>query len=179
MRQSRNKTDVLSWVLRVLLIVFGLIFVFHWFSFTEMSHRMFAKRVQQAILHEDERLQQSKADFMASFNQVPIPIEQGVYVFLKDSLVYWNNNLVEPKLLRKRIDAPCDTIVNLNTGDFLLSSCPNGPYTFYFFSLLNTTYPVENKYFSNRFLPFWGYHRVNFLKSAIPPICRFCRFVAC
>lgn len=162
MRQSRNKTDVLSWVLRVLLIVFGLIFVFHWFSFTEMSHRMFAKRVQQAILHEDERLQQSKADFMASFNQVPIPIEQGVYVFLKDSLVYWNNNLVEPKLLRKRIDAPCDTIVNLNTGDFLLSSCPNGPYTFYFFSLLNTTYPVENKYFSNRFLPFWGYHRVNF-----------------
>lgn len=162
MRRSQNKSDVLSWVLSTLLVVVGLFFVFHWFSFTEASHRLFAKRVQKAVLQQDELVQRSKTEFITSFDQEPMPIEVGAYVFLKDTLVYWNNNLIEPKVLRKRVGESCDTIVNLNNGDFLISSANEGPYTFYFFSLLNTTYPVENKYFTNRFIPVWGRHKVNF-----------------
>lgn len=162
MKTKRKNRDLLSWLLGVFLIFFGLFFVFHWFSFTELSHRLFAKRVQRAVLIEDEHLQQSKHDFITAFDQAPIPVKTGVYVFKSDSLMYWNNNLIEPKVLRKRVGVPVDTIVNIGMGDFLLSSCGSGPYTFYFFSLINTTYPVENNYFVNRFLPVWGTHAVSF-----------------
>ena len=173
MKHSRKKIEVLSWVLGALLILFGLFFAFHLFSFTENSHRLFAKRVQKAIFREDDALQKSKIDLVTAYDQWSeakgfqsldsiLPHDVGAYVFNKDSLVYWNNNLIEPKVLRKRVGESCDTIVNLNIGDFLITSTPHGSYSFYLFSLINTTYPVENKYFSNRFLPVLGQHKINF-----------------
>lgn len=177
MRDQRKKRDVLSWVLGVMLIVFGLFFVFHLFSFTEVSHRLFAKRVQYKVLQADDALKNATNALTTAFDRweaeggyqpvdLALPEAVGAYVFSKDSLVYWNNNLIEPKLLRKRVGESCDTIVNLHVGDFLVSSTPRGPYTVYLFTLLNTTYPVENKYFSNRFLPIWGQHKVSF--SSVP-----------
>ena len=173
MNSMRKKVDVLSWVLGTLLILLGLFFVFHLFSFTGASHRLFAKRVQKAIDQVDDQLNRSKVALTVAFDRrdetdldhpldLVLPPSVSAYVFHKDSLVYWNNNLVEPKLLRKRVEVSCDTIMNLNIGDFLITSDTHGPYTYYLFSLLNTTYPVENKYFTNCFQPVVGHHKLYF-----------------
>lgn len=173
MEAMRKKRDVLSWVLGSLLILFGLFFLFHFFSFTKVSHHWFAKRVQNAVYKTDNTLRQSTADLTQAFDKwdetgsfqpldLTLPSTVGAYVFKNDTLIYWNNNLIEPRLLRKRVGESCDTIVNLYVGDFLITSTPHGSYTFYLFSLLNTTYPVENKFFSKRFLPIWGQQKVNF-----------------
>lgn len=179
MKVMRKKRDVLSWTLGLLLVLFGFFFVFHLFSFTRVSHHWFAKRVQKTIYRSDEILNQATADLTLSFDQwnktesfqavdAVIPSSVGAYVFKNDTLVYWNTNLIEPKQLRKRVGESCDTIVNLHMGDFLISSTPYGSHTFYLFTLLNTTYPVENKYFSNRFLPVLGQHKVCFEASPGP-----------
>lgn len=173
MNNQRKKRDVLSWVLSIMLVVSGLFFIFHLFSFTEVSHRWFAGRVQNAVLRAEDALARSTVDLTQAFDQwnenegfqsmnFDLPTNVGAYVFKNDTLVYWSNNLIEPRPLRKRVGAPCDTIVNLNIGDFLVSSTPHGKYTFYLYSLINTTYPVENTYFSNRFLPILGQHKVKF-----------------
>ena len=182
MEISKKKRDVLSWILGSLLVVFVLFFIYYIFSFSEASHRLFAKRVQNVISHEDGILQKAKQDLETVFENWSenhefqsldsvVPASVCADVFKKDSLVYWNNNLIEPKLLRKRVGESCDTIINLNVGDFLITSSSHGPYTFYLFSLLNTTYPVENQYFTNRFLPVAGEHKLKFgvsLPDAFP-----------
>ena len=173
MNTERKKVDVLSWILGLLLMVFGVFFILHLFSFTGASHRMFAKRVQKMVYLEDGILQKSKQDLVSVFENwnenngfksldSVLPSSVGAYVFKDDSLVYWNKNLIEPKLLHKRVGESSDTIMNLNIGDFLISSTYYEPYTFYLFSLLNTTYPVENKYFTNRFQPVVGEHKLKF-----------------
>lgn len=178
MNTNRKKTDFISWILGVLLIVFGLFFVFHLFSFTELSRRMFAKRVQKAVYQADDALQLSKQKMTTTFDQWDesdvfhpkdffLPPSVCAFVFKNDSLVYWNNTLIEPKVLHKRVGAPCDTIMNLNVGDFLITSTLHGPYSFYLFSLLNTTYPIENQYFTNRFQPVIGNQKIHF--GAVSP----------
>jgi signal transduction histidine kinase len=177
MNTTQKKHDVLSWILGILLMVFGLFFVFHLFSFTEISHRMFAKRVQKAVYQEDDALQQSKQLLATAFDQrsenydfhsmdLVLPPSVCAYVFKNDSLVYWNNTLIEPKVLRKRVGESCDTIMNLSVGDFLITTTTHGPYAFYLYSLLNTTYPIENKYFTNRFQPLIGKHKLNFVATS-------------
>ena len=186
MNKTAKNRDLLSWILGTLLIVFGLFFVFHLFSFTELSHRWFAKRVQKAVYQVDDALQQSKEKLAVTFGQwdesepvqtVDLGLSPSVcaFVFKDDSLVYWNSTLVEPKVLRKRVEDTCDTIMNLSVGDFLITSMPHGSYSFYLFSLLNTTYPVENKYFTNRFQPVVGDHKLIFgtdLPDAYPVFSR-------
>ena len=170
---SKIGNRVVNWTLVVLLCLLGSILAFHLFSFSELSHRLFAKRVNHLVLRESDRLQQSKVDLLYAFdqwnyngalppsvNQLPSGIQ--LYVFHNDSLVYWNSNLVEPKLLRKKTLNTCDTIVNLNVGDFLVSTDSYGSYSFFLFSLLNTTYPVENENFINTFQATVGHHRVAF-----------------
>ena len=86
----------------------------------------------------------------------------GLCVFNKDSLVYWNNNSIEPKTLRRRVPLNTDTIVNLNVGDYLVTSTSDESYSYYLFTLLNSTYPIENRYLVNRFQPMLGNHKIHF-----------------
>ncbi|MBR6227214.1 MAG: HAMP domain-containing histidine kinase [Bacteroidales bacterium] len=76
----------------------------------------------------------------------------GIYAFINDSLVFWNNNAVGPKLIKRKVKANCDTICNLLTGDYYVKSFEKGPFQCYAFKILNTTYKLENKYFRNRFV---------------------------
>ena len=177
MNATRKKADVLSWILGAVLTVSVLFFGFHLFSFSEVSHRLFAKRVQKAIYQVDDALQFSKQKLISSFdgtdetvdNQAldfELPSSVCAFVYKGDSLAYWNSNLIEPKVVRKRVGETCDTIMNLNIGDYLITSTLHGPYSFYLLSLINTTYPVENKYFTNQFQPFVGQHKLNFCVSS-------------
>ena len=174
MNNLKKRDDhTLSWVLGILMLVLSIFVAFHFYSLSSSSHKIFSKRVQKAVFQEDDKLQQAKVDLLYSFDQwnhngafqaagYPQVASVGVYVFNKDSLVYWNNNDVEPKLLRKRVEPNTDTIVNLHVGDFLVTSTTYHNYSFYLFSLLNSTYPIENKYFVNRFQPVLGNHHIRF-----------------
>ena len=174
MRKSNpHRSSILSWILGVIIVALGFLMAFHVFSFSGTSHKLFAKHLQKVIYHQDDLLQQSKTDLVYAFDKVnytgvintldyKLPSSVGVYLFHRDSLLYWNTNLIEPKLLRKRVELGNDTIINLNIGDFLISSTDYGSYSFYLFSLLNTTYPIENKYFVNKIQPMFGNHKVQF-----------------
>lgn len=158
---ENTKSKLIPWVLGVLLFILSFFVVFHFFSFSKSSHNIFSKRVQNAILKEDDRLQKVKANLLFDFKYENIS-DVDVLVFNKDSLVYWNTNLIEPKLLRKKVEPNLDTMVNLNVGDYLVTSGVYDQYTFYLLSLQNTTYPIENKYFVNRFQPMPGNHQIHF-----------------
>ena len=174
MRSNRKiRTHLISWILCVIFIMLGSILVFHFFSLSRSSHQFFSKHLQKVVYQQDNELHQAQTDLLYSFDQLnystgftslsyQLPSSVGVYVFYKDSLVYWNSNLIEPKLLRKRVDLGNDTIINLNIGDFLITSDDYGAYSFYLFSLLNTTYPIENEYFVNKLQPMFGKHNVTF-----------------
>ena len=158
---ENTKSKLIPWVLGVLLFILSFFVGFHFFSFSKSSHNIFSKRVQNAILKEDDRLQKVKANLLFDFKYENIS-DVDLLIFNKDSLVYWNTNLIEPKLLRKRVEPNLDTIVHLNVGDYLVTSGVYDQYTFYLLSLLNTTYPIENKYFVNRFQPMPGNHQIHF-----------------
>lgn len=111
-----------------------------------------AKRIQRAVWETDKELQKlinNEADF-TQYDKKSV----GLYIFHNDSLTYWNNNAVGPKLIRRKITIGQDTICNLLTGDYYVKSYEKGSQTFYVIKLLNTTYKLENPYFENRFVPF-------------------------
>lgn len=117
-------------------------------SKTEISH----KRIQNAIWKTEKELKwyiNNETEY-DQFGTKGI----GLYIFHNDSLKYWNNNAVGPKLIRRKINIGQDTICNLLTGDYYVKSIEKGENTIYAFKLLNTTYKLENQYFENRFIPF-------------------------
>ena len=156
---KKKHRDIITWVLGILLLILSFFVVFHVFSFSDASHRIFSKRVQKAVYHQEDLLQ-AKAELLQNYDFSSV--DAYLYVFKKDSLLYWNSNLIEPKQVRKRIGPNADTIINLNVGDFLVTSAASNDYSFYLCSLLNTTYPIENKFFINRFQPMVGNHKIQF-----------------
>ena len=84
----------------------------------------------------------------------------GLYVFRHDTLLFWNDNSISPKLIRKKIAVGTDTVCNLLTGDCYVKSVEKGGETVYAFKLLNTTYKLENRYFENKWIPAKGPFKV-------------------
>ena len=78
--------------------------------------------------------------------------ETGLTVFMSDTLVFWNNNEANPKLMKRKTVVGCDTICPLLSGQYYVKSYQNGSMTYYVFRKVNTTYQIENKYFVNQFL---------------------------
>ena len=138
-----NNNRVVSWVLWGLCLCLGLFLALHVFSSSTKADDIYAKRVQNAVL-DLEKLHETAIDNLISRveeihnNTAPNYFESlgddlGIYVFNQDTLIFWNSNLIEPKLLRKRVKKDCDTILNLGLGDFLVSSTVKDSYTCYFF----------------------------------------------
>ncbi len=135
------------------------------FLHTRLSERSFVGQVQKSVLRIESDVDESKNSLVqlfdslgspsvADFRTCPIPDRVVTYVFQDDSLLYWNSNLVDSRILQKRATLTNDTISNLLVGDFYVSSFKEGHYTVYLLSLLNTTYQIDNDYFVNRFQPF-------------------------
>ena len=114
-----------------------------------------AKMVQHAI-KEVEKNTKNLIDNNANYHQYDLA-EVGLYIFHDDSLLYWNNNLVGPKLIRRKVQVNNDTICNLLTGDYYVRTFSKGNLNYYVFKLINTTYRLENSFLQNRFVPFDGF----------------------
>lgn len=107
-----------------------------------------ATMVQREIRKIEETvnlLLESEADYQ-QFGKDGI----GLYVFREDTLHYWNDNTISPKLLRKKVVSGNDTVCNLLTGDCYVKTLERNQETVYAYKLLNTTYKLENQYLQNK-----------------------------
>lgn len=75
----------------------------------------------------------------------------GLTVFMNDTLVYWNRNEILPKLIKRKVKIGNDTICSMPSGDYYMKSYERGSMTYLVYKLVNTSYPIENQYFENRF----------------------------
>ena len=105
------------------------------------------KHIQQSVLRIDNEMQQLIGK---GLNNTELEKEKiGLVVFMNDTLVYWNNNDIHPKLMKRKVKVGNDTICHLLNGNYFIKSYQTGSMTYYVFKLLNTTYPIENRYFQN------------------------------
>ena len=75
----------------------------------------------------------------------------GLTVFMNDTLVFWNRNDVNPKLMKRKVKIGHDTICPMLSGDYYVKSYERGSMTYFVYQLVNTSYQIENHYFENRF----------------------------
>ena len=75
--------------------------------------------------------------------------QTGLTVFRNDTLVFWNRNDVDPKLLKRNVVVGHDTICPLFSGNYYVKSYVGENLTYYVFKLVNTTYRIDNPYFAN------------------------------
>ena len=111
-----------------------------------LSREKVTARIVQKTVRQAEREIDHLITTVADFKQYE-KNNIGIYAFLNDTLFYWNNNAVGPKLIKRKVPMNCDTICNLLTGDYYVKSFEKGPFQCYAFKILNTTYQLENKYF--------------------------------
>ncbi len=76
--------------------------------------------------------------------------ETGLMVFMNDTLVLWNRNDINPKLLKRKVRIGHDTICTMLSGDYYIKSYERQDKTYYVYRLVNTNYQFENRYFENR-----------------------------
>ena len=152
MSTKTNIRRTLGWLTLILVVI--LVLAAGLCSILLKSPQLGAKLVQHSI-KETEKDIQELIDNNANYHQYDLT-EVGLYVFHNDSLLYWNNNLVGPKLIKRKVQLENDTICNLLTGNYYVRTFKKGNLSYYVFKLINTTYRLENTFFENRFFPFHG-----------------------
>jgi signal transduction histidine kinase len=164
-------------ILGIMLFVAAFLCV-HVFSFTSVSQRLFVKRVQKSLTHQSQAIHRSMESFyycidndsVLTYSSISsfLPDDIDALIFSSDSLLFWSSNQIEPKVIRKRVPLFCDTLVHFGCGDYLISSAAHGAYQCYFYSLINTNYPIENHFFVNQFQAFDSPRDVRFLAHSEP-----------
>ena len=140
--KALNKTSkILIWSGFGLLLLFGLVF---WLS---ISEKTLYKMVQRSVLQLDHKMQ-DLIDNDAE-NAEYDSFDVGLFVYSNDSLVFWNRNDVNPRLMRRKVALGHDTICQLQSGNYYVKSFTKDGLSYYVFCLLNTEYPVNNRYFEN------------------------------
>lgn len=123
------------------------------------------KTIQSRILKMDKKMQDQVASClnMTEFEES----ETGLVAFMDDSLVYWNRNDINPKVLRRRIGKDCDTICQLPNGNYYVKSYQTGLMRYYVFRKLNAHYPYNNEYKENAtsIYPKWIEANVSFIPN--------------
>lgn len=166
--KQSNWVRVLLWSVLVLVAAF---LCLHVFSFSGISQRWFAKRVQHAVLRSETSLNLDKDCLLSESLSYPnissttfssLSPHSEIFFFDLDSLMYWSSNVIDPKIVRKRVPIGVDTILHLGCGDFLFVSASHHGQSFYLFQLLNTQYPFENSFFENCFQLFFTHKSVQF-----------------
>ena len=148
MNSRRKRWSILGWILVILACVgaIGMVAISHLMTRPEN----FARQIQNEI----SKVEQKVAELIESNPEVGQygKNDLGVFVYNNDSLLYWNDNAIGPRIIRRKVAPDNDTICNLLTGDYYVKSFSKGQITFYVFRQINTTYKLNNRYFENRFV---------------------------
>ena len=106
MGKNKKNRKTIGWVM--LAIAIGLILAAWIVSFCLKRPHVYAKLLQHSVNNVEMDVQKL-IDNDANYPQYD-KAEVCLYVFHNDSLVYWNNNLVGPKLIRRKVHTDNDTI---------------------------------------------------------------------
>lgn len=164
-----------KFLLWLFVVVSALLLVWHLVSLSDLYHPVLARRVQRSVLRLDKELAafqtnvQSMEDLETLLTdedrRYSLFENQSCFIYHRDSLCFWNNNQIEPRLIRKNAKVPCDTILQLNNTDLLVRSFAEDGYSIYLFTLLATHYTIENDYFVGQHPYLQGIHDVHFSSS--------------
>ena len=148
MNKRRKIWKSLGWILVLMAVVIGTGMVVTSRLMTKPEN--FAKQVQRSISKVENEIQSliENNPEVGQYGKNGL----GVFVYNNDSLLYWNDNTIGSRIIRRRVAPDNDTICNLLTGDYYVKSFSKGQLTFYIFRQINTTYKLNNRYFENRFV---------------------------
>ena len=124
-----------------LFFLLGLVYLF------STSEKAIFQLSQRSVAHLEDKMKAMVEEELTyeKFEKSQI----GLFVYANDSLVYWNRNDVNPRLMRRKVTLDTDTICQLLCGNYYVKSFQRDGLSYYVFSLLNTDYPVKNRYFEN------------------------------
>lgn len=113
-----------------------------------LSENSVNKYIQHSVLRNDQQMQQliDKGLNHDELQKTGI----GLFVFMNDTLVFWNRNDVSPRLMKRKINIGNDTICHILSADYFVKSYESGTMKYYVFKTLNTNYQIENQYFESR-----------------------------
>ena len=148
MDKRRKIGRVIGWILVLMaaVVAVGMLLI----SRVMTSPENFAKQIQQSVSKVESEIQNlvDNNPEVGQYGKKGL----GVFVYHNDSLLFWNDNAIGPRIIRRRVALDNDTICNLLTGDYYVKSFSKGQITYYVFRQINTTYKLSNHYFENRFV---------------------------
>lgn len=148
MKIRRKIGKLIGWLLLLLAVVIGTGILITSQVMTKPEN--FVKHIQRSVTKTENdihNLIESNPD-LGQYEKNNL----GIFVYNNDSLLYWNDNAIGPRIIRRRTPLNSDTICNLLTGDYYVKSFSKGQMTYYVFRQINTTYKLNNRYFENRFV---------------------------
>ena len=143
MKDKRVKRT--GWLLSILGVV---ILMTMWiFSYLNLKPAFINRTLQESIKKMDKEMS-LQIDRGLKHEELA-KAQTGLTVFMNDTLVYWNRNDVNPKLMKRKVKMGNDTICNLLSGNYYVKSYQTGNTTCYVYKLINTNYQIDNPYFEN------------------------------
>ena len=127
----------------------GLSFLLGMFLHFALNEKSLQRNIQKSVLRMDNDMQTL---IEKGLNHDELEKTQtGLTVFMNDTLVFWNRNDVNPKLMKRKVQIGRDTICPLLSGNYFVKSYQNAAMTYFVYKLVSTNYQIENQYFENRF----------------------------
>ena len=118
------------------------------FFYLILNENFVQRKVQRSVLKMDNEMRML---IDKGLNHEELEKSQtGLTVFMNDTLVFWNRNDVNPKLMKRKVKIGNDTICPMLSGDYYVKSYERGSMTYFVYQLVNTSYQIENHYFENR-----------------------------
>ena len=134
---------------RLCWISIGLCLLLASFFYLVLNENFLQRTVQKSIFKMDNEM---RTLIDKGLNHEELDRTQtGLTVFMNDTLVFWNRNDVNPKLMKRKVRIGQDTICPLPSGDYYVKSYERGNMTYFVYQCVNTSYQIENHYFENRF----------------------------
>ena len=142
-KKRRRIGSILCWSSIGLSLLLGM------FLHLALNEKSLQRSIQKSVLRMDNDMQTL---IEKGLNHDELEKTQtGLTVFMNDTLVFWNRNDVNPKLMKRKVQIGCDTICPLLSGNYFVKSYQNAAMTYFVYKLVSTNYQIENQYFENRF----------------------------
>ncbi len=132
---------LLSLIGIILMVAFGLFF------YLSLKPDFLNRSLQKSVLGMDKELRSLIGQGLQLDDLEKS--QAGLNIYKNDTLVYWNRNDVNPKLMKQKVVVGHDTICSLLSGNYFVKSYMDGNMTYYIYKLINTTYQIDNPYFAN------------------------------
>lgn len=143
--ESRKRKKI-GWFLFALSITLCVLLgCFFWLS---LKKNHIQQNIQKSVLGMDKEMQTL---ISKGLNHEELEKNKtGLTVFMSDTLVFWNRNDVNAKLMKRKALLGHDTICSLLSGNYYVKSYQSGAMTYYVYKQINTNYQIENPYFANQ-----------------------------